>query len=38
MDCRALKSVVLPFTAIEGKRNALGMVFRIHRGETVGFP
>lgn len=26
------------FTAIEGKRNALGKVFRIHRGETVGFP
>lgn len=29
---------VLPFTAIEGKCNSLGKVFRIHRGETVGFP
>lgn len=29
---------VLPFTVIEGKRNSLGKVFHIHRGETVGFP
>lgn len=29
---------VLPFTAIEGKRNSLGKLFRIHRGETAGFP
>lgn len=29
---------VLLFTAIEEKHNALGGVFNIHHGETVGFP